>query len=56
MTKYYRVLIKQKEYRNCYVLADSEEQARKKFEDGDEYDSEFLSAEDTEIVSVEEWG
>ena len=55
MTKNYRVLIKHTEYRNCYVLAESEEQAREKVLDGYEYDSEFVDYGDAEVQTVEVW-
>ena len=52
----YRVLMSQTSYYNCFVEADSEEEAKAKVLDGDYDNSEFLEGENDEIHDVEEWG
>ena len=49
----YRVLIKQDEYRNCFVEADGEDQAKERVLDGEFGYSDFVGSENTEVIDVE---
>lgn len=51
----YRVLYKSTEWRNAFVVADSEDEARAKFDAFEWESTEYLSNENEELVTIEEW-